>query len=210
MNLYEYVLNNPVNLTDPFGREILDPRCINCLGFATRVYSSLSPDIKKNESMKNVMDKLGWTCNDANKSVDCECKCSQAMLMLYIYYREDNNKDLYKDPYFVGSKFDPAKPKKEDVSNDFHAVQCSTTPVWNDKTTFKCTKNSWFEVSHNQPKAEQLQVNIKTGEVRTVLVVSPDQVNRLQDADDHKHPFKDNAKKKRTMCCCKDLEKPKN
>lgn len=209
MNLYEYVRNNPVNLTDPFGKELVDPNCINCLGFATRIYSSLSPDIKKKESMKDVMDKLGWSCSDVNKSSDCECKCSQAMFMLYIYYTEDNNKDLYKDPYFIGSKFNPEKPRKEDVSNDFHAVQCSTTPVWNEKTSFKCNKDNWFEVSHNQPKAEQPQINIKTGEVRIVLVIAQEQVNKLKDADDHKHPFKDKAKRKRTMCCCKDLPKPK-
>ncbi len=108
-----------VSAMDPSGQELRDPKCINCLGFATGQDEGVYPDNK--ESMDDTMKKLGYTCTQGVSAGDCLKKCDEKTecVLVYVYipkgvtYTPPRGTDHWKDPWgnFRGTL-------------DYHALKC--------------------------------------------------------------------------------------
>jgi uncharacterized protein RhaS with RHS repeats len=116
-NLYQFVGNEPSNGIDPFGLYLKAPSWINCLGYASGQNADIQPDSKggkkgKGESLRDVVEKLGYKCSGPNAK-ECKAKCDQEVMVVYIYDYQDNpdKKNPWKDPWIPLS------------GNDFHAIR---------------------------------------------------------------------------------------
>jgi RHS repeat-associated protein len=118
LNLYEFVGNEPSNGVDPLGLYLRSPSWINCLGYASGQDADIQPDEKggksgKGESLKEVVEKLGFKCKGPTTK-ECKSTCDKEVMVIYIYDYNDNpaKKDPWKDPWIHS----PGK-------NDFHAIR---------------------------------------------------------------------------------------
>jgi RHS repeat-associated protein len=210
MNLYEYVRSNPEKFADPFGLETRDRNGQNCLGHAVGEDCSILVGKGARESLKSVMLKLGWRCNERTEGIrsrDCTCECVQYMLMLYIYRYDDKRRpgdardsDSYTDDWI------------DTPRNDFHLVKCDKHPVLADGT-YRCT-TGWSEVLGFQPfqRPQFFPFGAIVGLVGGPLPINPiiphgplvpnemARPQRIRDADDS--VFLRNGRG-RAFCCCK-------
>jgi RHS repeat-associated protein len=81
-NLFEAFGNNPVSLTDAWGKDVLDPNSINCLGYATDFGYTLGPD--PNQSLKTLLEAYGWSCKGPTTK-KCKGKDGQRVIVIYVY-----------------------------------------------------------------------------------------------------------------------------
>ena len=117
INLYEFARNEPPDAIDPFGLFLRSASWINCLGYASGQDADIQIDPTggkkgKSESLKDVVEKLGFKCSGPTTK-ECKAKCDQAVMVVYIYdYRDNPNKlNPWKGPWI------------QSPGNDFHAIR---------------------------------------------------------------------------------------